>query len=130
MSRTTHLLSLARSLPASPIRAPGTPQLSDALEKIITRTFPASSTSTTAAGGVTTERVLGPSEEKAMERMIASLERIKANDSLRQYPLSDLTVRPAHDPLYYKRILDGVARSQRGEGRSWWRRFFQVKGEA
>jgi hypothetical protein len=46
------------------------------------RTFPASSTSTTAAGGVTTERVLGPSEEKAMERMIASLERIKV-----QYPL-------------------------------------------
>jgi hypothetical protein len=161
MSRVTHLLNLARSLPPSPIRAPGTPQLSDALQKIITRTFPQSSASTStsavessitatpaAIGSVTSApAVVGPSEEKAMEGMIASLERIQSNASLKevsryiarmgrkhntheQYPLGSTTLRPAHDPLYYKRILDGVHRAQKGEGRSWWRRFFQMRGEA
>lgn len=80
-----------------------------------------------------------------MEKMIASLERIQSNASLNQvsldglqsgiytypqYPLGQTTLRPAYDPLYYKRILDGVHRAQKGEGRSWWRRFFQLRGEA
>jgi hypothetical protein len=39
-------------------------------------------------------------------------------------------MRPPSDPLYYKRIMDGVHRSQKGQGRSWWKLFFQVKGEA
>jgi hypothetical protein len=47
-----------------------------------------------------------------------------------QYPLSSNTLQPAHDPLYFKRMLDGVHRASKGVGRSWWRRFFQVKGEA
>lgn len=87
MSRAQHLLSIARSLPPSPLKAPGTPQLSDALEKIITRTFPQS---TGAAPGVApiSQRLLGPSEEKAMERMIGSLERIKSNASLLQVSTS------------------------------------------
>ena len=98
MSRVTHLLNLALSLPPSPIRAPGTPQLSDALQKIITRTVPQSSASTStsaaessitatpaAVGSVTSApAVVGPSEEKAMEGMISSLERIQSNASLKE----------------------------------------------
>ena len=83
MSRAQHLLSIARSFPPSPLKAPGTPQLSDALEKIITRTFPQSTGAAPGAAPIS-QRLLGPSEEKAMERMIGSLERIQSNASLKQ----------------------------------------------
>jgi len=100
MSRVTHLVNLARSLPPSPIRAPGSPQLTDALQKVIARTFPQSSgsasaeasssvTATPAAVGSMTSApsVVGPSEEKAMEGIIASLERIQSNAALNQVRL-------------------------------------------
>lgn len=47
-----------------------------------------------------------------------------------QYPLSSRTLAPSHDPQYYTRIKDGVHRSAEGKGRSWWKSFFQLKGEA
>jgi hypothetical protein len=37
---------------------------------------------------------------------------------------------PVHDPHYYDRMRDGVHRSQQGISRSWWKRFFQVRGDA
>jgi hypothetical protein len=32
--------------------------------------------------------------------------------------------------MYYKRMMDGVHRAAQGQGRSWWKSFFQVRGEA
>lgn len=47
-----------------------------------------------------------------------------------QYPLSKRTLAPPSDPLYYTRLLQGVELSAQGKGRSWFKRFFSVKGEA
>lgn len=35
---------------------------------------------------------------------------------------------PQHDPHYYTRMREGVQRAAQGIGRSWWKRFFQVRG--
>lgn len=47
-----------------------------------------------------------------------------------QFPLSAAMTHPVHDPHYYDRMRDGVHRSQQGISRSWWKRFFQVRGDA
>ncbi len=51
-------------------------------------------------------------------------------DPFLQYPLSQRTLAPASDPFYYTRLLQGVELSTRGKGRSWFKRFFSLKGEA
>lgn len=47
-----------------------------------------------------------------------------------QYRLSSRTLKPSHDPMYYTRIREGVHLSAQGKGRSWWKSFFQLKGDA
>jgi hypothetical protein len=47
-----------------------------------------------------------------------------------QFPLSDKTLKPLHDPIYYSRMVEGVNRSSKGQGRSFWRKFFQLRGDA
>ena len=125
MSRVTHLVNLARSLPPSPIRAPGSPQLTDALQKVIARTFPQSSgsastgasssvTATPAAVGSMTSApsVVGPSEEKAMEGIIASLERIQSNAALNQVRLPRASLAVTSSPAVSPRS-DNITASSR-----------------
>jgi hypothetical protein len=47
-----------------------------------------------------------------------------------QYPLSKRTLSPATDPMYFTRLVQGVELSAQGKARSWWKRFFQLRGEA
>lgn len=61
-SRTQHLLTLVKALPATPLRPVGSPQLSTALENIIARSNPTSS---------------------SVDGMISSIERISAGAALR-----------------------------------------------
>ncbi|GFZ43728.1 hypothetical protein JCM24511_01448 [Saitozyma sp. JCM 24511] len=110
-SRSQHLLGLIRALPPTPLRPAGSPQLSNALEGVANRI--------TKARG-----------EEGVEGMIGALERIQAGKAMAEFPLGNRTLRPRHDPMYYKRMMDGVHRAAQGQGRSWWKSFFQVRGEA
>lgn len=47
-----------------------------------------------------------------------------------QFPISSALLHPQHDPEYYNRMREGVHRSAKGIQRSWWKRFFQVRGKA
>ncbi|ORY32008.1 hypothetical protein BCR39DRAFT_525189 [Naematelia encephala] len=117
--RFSQLLNLIRSLPVSPIRPEPNSQLSVALEGIVSRNFP-----------IDASRELSPSEEKAVERIESSLQHLKSNVALTEFPLSNRTLRPSYDPVMYDRIVQGVERASKGQGRSFWRRFFQLRGEA
>lgn len=61
-------------------------------------------------------------------RWVSASPALRANSS--QYPLSDRMLKPQYDPHYYIRLRDGVHKAQQGQGRSWWRSFFQLRGEA
>ncbi|KAL7421299.1 hypothetical protein Q5752_004184 [Cryptotrichosporon argae] len=104
----SNLAALVRALPPTPFRAQGTPQLADALEAIVRRSSPSEARAAAAA---------------------AAIERLQAGRALAEFPLSDRTLRPAHDVHLYDRTREGVHRSAKGIGRSWWKRFFQVKGQ-
>jgi hypothetical protein len=110
MSRLNQLLTLARSLPPTPMRVAGSPQLSDAIEAIANRSFPtqpSTSASTSAlppsgspaavtqAGDSNTtgpvgsqpstpEVTLGPGEERAIDGMIQVIQRLKSDQHARQ----------------------------------------------
>lgn len=52
--------------------------------------------------------------------------------SFEQYPLTEKTLKPASDPLYYYRIADAVDRATSEKGpkaKSWWRTFFALEAE-
>lgn len=73
MSNLTRLRSLIASLPATPLRPAGSPQLSNALESIINRA---------------TKRSGGSEAEKLFEGMSGSLERLKNGSAARTVSLS------------------------------------------
>ncbi|BEJ13267.1 hypothetical protein CspHIS471_0304410 [Cutaneotrichosporon sp. HIS471] len=123
------LLTAIRALPPTPFRTTGQPQLFDALEGIVARTLslPAD------AGDAAIEAKQAGMSDSMRRRVTAAedaLGAIEANKALDQYPTSYNLLHPAHDPEYYERMLTGVRRSQQGIGRSWWKRFFQVRGSA
>lgn len=130
------LLGLIRKLPPTPFRSGGSPQLSDALEAIVGRAFnvkPGNAASVSA-------RTLSPEDERVVQLAEQSVTRVQDGAArkevgawwalLTQFPVSATLLHPAHDPQYYSRMREGVHRSQQGIGRSWWKRFFQVKGGA
>ncbi|ORX34555.1 hypothetical protein BD324DRAFT_653329 [Kockovaella imperatae] len=136
MSQISRIRTLARSLPPSPLRQAGTLQLTDAIESILSRHFPESSASATSSAGPSKSAPTGSrqaiSESRArdaMDGMLRSLQRIQSNAASKRYPLSERTLTPAHDPNTYLRILNGVRQSAKGQGRAWWKRFFQVRGK-
>lgn len=92
-SRIPHLLGLIKSLPATPLRPAGSPQLSNALESIVNRISSSSSSSspsTTATGSIRGDPVEG---------MIGALERLKANkarDEVRRISSSPPSLLPPY----------------------------------
>ncbi|KAL1409607.1 hypothetical protein Q8F55_003602 [Vanrija albida] len=128
-SRLAALLNTATTLPPTPFRAASSPQLADALGAIVRRSFglaPKASDSAVEARAAS----LSPAEEEAAGAALAALERLRAGNALREFPVSATTTHPRHDTYYYTRMRDGVHRAQLGIGRSWWKRFFQVRGQA
>ncbi|BEI90225.1 uncharacterized protein CcaverHIS019_0302950 [Cutaneotrichosporon cavernicola] len=123
------LLTAIRALPPTPFRTTGQPQLFDALEGIVARTL---SLPADAGDAAIEAKQAGMSD--SMRRRVKAAEdalgAIEANKALDKYPTSYNLLHPAHDPEYYERMLTGVRRSQQGIGRSWWKRFFQVRGSA
>ena len=77
MSRLARLVEMVRSLPPTPLRPQGSPQLSDALDSIISRQFPSASSSSSSATGA-----LGEAEEQKVARMLGPLERLTAGSAL------------------------------------------------
>lgn len=71
MSRLNHLQTLVRSLNPTPLRTSNSAQLSSALENIVSRTFPSSSSVAAGSG-----------EERAVDGMIKSLERLRAGQAM------------------------------------------------
>lgn len=71
MSRLNQLQTLVRSLNPTPLRTSNAAQLSSALENIINRTFPSS-----------LNVAAGSGEERAVDGMIKSLERLKAGQAM------------------------------------------------
>ncbi|WOO79620.1 uncharacterized protein LOC62_02G003150 [Vanrija pseudolonga] len=127
-SRLSSLLNTARTLPPTPFRAAPAPQLSDALNGVVTRSFGLPLKAGDAAVAARAES-LSTVEEGAADSALAALERLRAGAALREFPVSATTTHPRHDPYYYTRMRDGVHRAQLGIGRSWWKRFFQVRGK-
>ncbi|GMK58242.1 hypothetical protein CspeluHIS016_0502740 [Cutaneotrichosporon spelunceum] len=123
------LFTAIRTLPPTPFRTTGQPQLSDALEGIVARAL---SLPTNAGDAEIEAKQAGMSD--SMRRRVKAAEdalgTIEANKALSMYPTSHNLLHPAHDPEYYERMHTGVRRSQQGIGRSWWKRFFQVRGSA
>jgi hypothetical protein len=108
MSRVNHLISQVRTLHPTPLRTGNTTQLSNALENILHRAFPAEASSSTsssasasasassatsstsevgsavsAQGATSGRQPITQHEKRAVERMIASVERIKSGAALK-----------------------------------------------
>lgn len=75
MSRLGHLVEIVRSLPPTPLRGTGAPQLSSAIEAIIDRALPKQKG---------TDGALSPREEEAVEGLIRPIERIRAAEAAKE----------------------------------------------
>ncbi|BEI82427.1 hypothetical protein CcaverHIS002_0302950 [Cutaneotrichosporon cavernicola] len=78
-----------------------------------------------ACGLPSSSRLIEPHRSRTLARVLRCLLSLHILT-----PTSYNLLHPAHDPEYYERMLTGVRRSQQGIGRSWWKRFFQVRGSA
>lgn len=82
MSRISQAQNLIRSLAPTPLRTSNSQQLNAALENITSRAFPSASSISA-----------GSKEEKALEGMVASLERLRAGKAMSDVcPSSHLSV--------------------------------------
>ena len=81
MSRLNQLHTLVRSLNPTPLRTGNAAQLSAAFENIINRTFPSSSNVAAGSG-----------EERAVDGMIKSLERLKSGQAMSDVRLPSIVV--------------------------------------
>ncbi|KAJ9117838.1 hypothetical protein QFC20_000118 [Naganishia adeliensis] len=126
------LLQIVRALPRDPLRP--SLQLNETLESAVNRAFgvkqAATATSANEALPLTIAEHVRPEDEALATKALEVLQELKDDKALHAYPLTAKTLQPPTDPYYYTRLIQGVGLSSQGKTRSWWKTFFQVKGEA
>ncbi|KAJ9123556.1 hypothetical protein QFC24_003771 [Naganishia onofrii] len=127
------LLQTVRSLPRDPLRP--TLQLNETLEATVNRAFGIKqvetvNSSTSEALPLKLAEHVSAEDEALASKALQALKNLSDDKALHAYPLTSKTLQPATDPYYYTRLIQGVGLSSQGKTRSWWKTFFQVKGEA
>ncbi|KAJ9103911.1 hypothetical protein QFC21_002374 [Naganishia friedmannii] len=121
------LLQTVRSLPRDPLRP--TLQLNETLEATVNRAFGIKQVET--VNSSTSEALpLRLAEHVTVEDEALASKALQALKDLSDDKALHATLQPATDPYYYTRLIQGVGLSSQGKTRSWWKTFFQVKGEA
>jgi len=76
------------------------------------------------AGRKALGRPLSEKEEKLVEEMVGSLERLLDDAPNKLYPMSVKTTAPASFPKHYDRLVYGIEKAIRGQKEKWWKIFF------
>ncbi|ODN88120.1 hypothetical protein L198_06884 [Cryptococcus wingfieldii CBS 7118] len=131
-ARIAHVRLLVRAFPSTPLSGPA--QLSNALDSILNRALAATKASSSspqsgaAAGASAVEVIRAKAQEQKIAQTGAAVQRLKAGNAMRQYPLSKHIVTPVNDPLFYTRTRNAIHNAEKGIKRTWWKVFFNVKG--
>ncbi|GAA6038528.1 hypothetical protein JCM8097_004614 [Rhodosporidiobolus ruineniae] len=88
-------------------------QFSAAIKQAADRAFLASPAAAEQTGPQLKQ--LSPVQLSKAQEAAASLRRLLSNEAMKAYPASERTTKPASMPKHYSRILESVARAERGE---------------
>ncbi|GAA5862495.1 hypothetical protein JCM8547_002083 [Rhodosporidiobolus lusitaniae] len=90
-------------------------QLASAIRSAADRAFLQSRSSSADAPAQAAVRELSRVQQKKASEAAESLRRLMANEAFKQHPMSERTTKPASFPKHYSRILDSIAKAEKGE---------------
>ncbi|KAE8543247.1 hypothetical protein D1P53_000737 [Cryptococcus gattii VGV] len=127
--RISQLKPIVRSFPRSPLSEPT--QISEAWVSILDRTLASDAASISSQANSSQATLAALREAGQQQRLVqfkTSVERLKAGNAMRDYPLSKSLLTPPNDELFYTRARNAIHNAEQGIRRPWWKVFFNVKG--